>query len=128
MSLMAPVSWGELIDKFTILEIKSERIQDPAKRANIRRELEALQALRDQAHQAHAGVEQWEVDLKAVNRTLWDIEDAIRECERRREFGPQFIELARAVYHENDRRSLIKREINLLLGSGFVEEKSYRPY
>lgn len=128
MSVMTPVSWGELIDKFTILEIKAERIQDPAKAANVRSEWDAILPLRNQARDAQPGLLRWESELKAVNETLWDVEDEIRDCERRKDFGPRFIELARAVYHENDRRAALKREINLLLGSALLEEKSYRPY
>ena len=128
MSVMTPVSWGELIDKFTILEIKTERIADPAKVVNVRRELDALLSLRNQAHQAHSEIGRCESELKAINGTLWEIEDDIRECERRQDFGPRFIELARSVYRSNDRRALVKREINQFLDSGLVEEKSYRPY
>jgi hypothetical protein len=125
---MTPVSWGELIDKFTILVIKTERIQDPAKVANVQRELEALLPLRHQALQSHPDIAHCEAELKAVNETLWAVEDEIRDWERRKEFGPRFIELARAVYHENDRRALVKRRINQLLDSGLVEEKSYQAY
>ena len=128
MSVMTPVSWGELIDKVTILAIKSERIQDPHKVANVARERAALLPMRNQALQSHPTLAGFESALKAINETLWVVEDEIREWERRKEFGPRFIELARAVYHENDRRSLVKRQINELLGSGLVEEKSYRPY
>ena len=128
MSAMTTVSWGELIDKFTILEIKSERIQDPSKVANVQRELAALLPLRNQALQTHPELARCEADLKAVNETLWEVEDEIRAWERRKDFGPRFIELARAVYHENDRRALVKRQINQLLDSGLVEEKSYQPY
>ena len=128
MSVMTPVSWGELIDKFTILEIKSERIQEPAKVANVKRELAALLPLRNQALVVQPELAGCEAELKAVNETLWAVEDEIREWERRKEFGPRFIELARAVYHENDRRALVKRQINQLLDSGLVEEKSYQSY
>lgn len=128
MSVMTPVSWGELIDKFTILAIKLERMQDADKAANVRRELEALQPLRDQAASAHSAVVRCESELKAVNEALWDVEDELRDCERRQEFDGRFIELARSVYRENDRRSKIKRQINDLLGSDLIEEKSYQPY
>ncbi len=128
MSVMTPVSWGELIDKITILLIKSERILDAPKQANVRRELEALQPLRDRALLAHPGIARFESELKAINEALWLIEDEIRDCERRQAFGPRFIELARAVYQENDRRALVKRQINLLLDSGLIEEKSYSSY
>jgi len=128
MAVLTPVSWGELIDKYTILEIKSERIEDAAKVANVRREMEALAPLRGQAHDSQAGLAKLEADLKKVNEGLWEIEDEIREWERRKDFGARFIELARAVYHENDKRAAVKRQINELLGSELVEEKSYKPY
>lgn len=127
MALLAPVSWGELIDKIAILEIKSERIADPAKRANVMRELTALAAVRDAAlPKPPAGLAEIVRDLKAVNEKLWAIEDDIRECEKRRDFSAAFIELARSVYAANDRRAALKRRINDLLGSELVEEKSYK--
>lgn len=128
MSVMAPVSWGELIDKFTILAIKAERIRDLDKVANVDRERAALLPLRDQAIRNQPGVAKCEADLKAVNEVLWSVEDEIRDCERQQEFGPRFIELARTIYRENDRRAQLKRQINQLLGSELVEEKSYEPY
>lgn len=128
MAVLTPVSWGELIDKYTILEIKTERIEDPAKVANVRKEMEALAPLRNQARADQAGLAKLEADLKKVNEGLWEIEDEIREWERRKDFGARFIELARAVYHQNDIRAAVKRQINDLLGSELVEEKSYKPY
>ena len=128
MSVLTLVSWGELIDKFTILEIKVERIQDLAKVANVQRELEALLPLRNQALRSHPDLPRCEEELKSINETLWEVEDEIRDWERRKEFGARFIELARAVYHENDRRASVKREINQRLDSGLVEEKSYQSY
>jgi hypothetical protein len=128
MSVLTPISWGELIDKFTILELKSERIQDPVKVANVARELEALLPLRNQAQTATPELAGLERELKVVNGILWVVEDAIRECERQKEFGSRFIELARSVYHQNDRRALVKRQINELLDSGLMEEKSYQSY
>ena len=128
MSVLTTISWGELIDKVTILEIKIQRIQDPAKARNVERELSALRPLRERALQAQPGLAGIERDLKAVNLVLWEVEDEIRACEQRKDFGPRFIELARSVYHENDRRALLKSQINGLLGSDLVEEKSYRPY
>lgn len=124
---MVEVSWGELIDKHTILEIKSERMSDEAKVRNVRIEMEALAASRAQARRT-PGVDALEAQLKAINEELWVIEDRIRDCERAKDFGPTFIELARAVYFTNDRRAAVKRQINDLLGSGIVEEKSYQPY
>ena len=119
---------GELIDKITILEIKREQISDAEKLANVRVELETLEASRDAAIQASDEMTRLTADLKAVNQELWGIEDDIRDCERDGDFGPKFIELARAVYKTNDRRAALKREINVHLGSRLVEEKSYQPY
>lgn len=121
------VSWGELVDKLTILEIKERRLNSPAAVANVRRELvalnEALRALHPPA--AFAGLKQ---DLAAVNESLWEIEDRIRTKEAANVFDAEFVELARAVYRHNDKRAALKREINLLLKSDFVEEKQYTPY
>ncbi|MDQ0456177.1 DUF6165 family protein [Rhizobium paknamense] len=122
-----PVSWGELIDKITILQIKVERIADAGKRANVEREL-ALLTERLQPVAAHPGVGAVMGDLKAVNTALWEIEDDIRDCEREGDFGSRFVELARSVYITNDRRAELKRQINVELGSGIIEEKSYKPY
>ncbi len=129
MSLIqTPVSHGELIDKITILEIKSRRITDPAKLANVRNELDMLKATwqNDSASQTDIGSER--AQLLAVNELLWDIEDKIRLKERAQEFDREFIELARAVYFRNDERAMFKRQINLKLGSQLVEEKSYQDY
>ena len=123
----APVSWGELIDKITILQIKSERIEDAAKRRNVDTELALLEARRATAP-AGGEVERLTAELKAVNTELWVIEDDIRDCERAQDFGPSFIALARAVYHTNDKRAALKRALNEALGSAIVEEKSYKPY
>ena len=109
-----PVSPGEVLDKITILEIKSERMDDPDKIANVKRELELLQA-------------SWR-ELKAINEELWEIEDDIRDKERAREFDEVFISLARAVYVTNDKRANAKKELNVYLGSEIVEEKSYKDY
>lgn len=122
-----PVSWGELIDKITILQIKDERIEDPAKRANVRRELDLLAARLATAPTTDE-VSRLTADLKAVNEELWVVEDDIRECERRKDFGERFVALARAVYHTNDRRADLKRSLNHALGSAIVEEKSYAAY
>ena len=120
-----PISWGELVDKITILEIKAERIDDAKKLANVTRELWLLnRKLSPVATQ----VLRLKLRLKEVNTKLWDIEDEIRDCERAKDFGPRFIELARAVYVTNDQRADVKREINFALSSELVEEKSYRPY
>jgi Family of unknown function (DUF6165) len=119
-----PVSWGELLDKLTILEIKHQRIHDEPARGNVARELEWL--LRASAAVRHrTAVATLHGRLRAVNEALWEIEDAIRHCEARANFGEEFIALARAVYRKNDERAAIKRQLNLLLGSELIEEKSY---
>jgi hypothetical protein len=126
--LLAPVSPGELCDKITILEIKADRMTDPAKLANVRHELAVLSATwADSGFDTHSVT--GEVDaLRAVNARLWAIEDDIRDCERRQDFGAEFVRLARAVYIENDERAAIKKRINVTLGAKIVEEKSYQPY
>lgn len=129
MSLITtPISHGELIDKITILEIKSEQITDPAKLLNVRRELDMLDAVwRDDAAAA-IDIADERAKLKQVNQSLWDIEDRIRLKEKAQAFDAEFIELARAVYFQNDDRAAIKRTINLKLGSQLIEEKSYQNY
>ena len=119
-----PVSWGELLDKITILEIKTHRLRPPVSRANA---LNELALLRQSAPLPHP-VPEFEAALLAVNTRLWRIEDLIREKEAVGDFGPGFVALARAVYRENDERARIKRAINTLLGSGLVEEKLYSAY
>lgn len=128
MILTIPASAGEVIDKLTILEIKLERIADAAKRANVAREAEALSAAWRGAVADEAPVAELVAGLREVNGRLWDIEDELREHERRGDFGEAFVRLARSVYHTNDRRAALKREINLRLGSALVEEKSYAAY
>ena len=118
---------GELIDKITILEIKTERIGDPEKLRNIVVELTELKQARDGALRPIAALDQLTGQLKAVNEALWQVEDEVRDCERQKDFGPRFIELAHSVYSHNDRRCALKRQINLLLGTRLVEEKSYAP-
>jgi tetratricopeptide (TPR) repeat protein len=125
--LMVEVSAGELLDKLSILDIKSRRIADSGKLRNIEVERKALAAVRATLP-ASAELSTLEEQLLKVNEQLWDIEDAIRACEREGDFGPRFVELARSVYHCNDRRSGLKRAINELLGSSIVEEKSYTEY
>ena len=126
--ITVPVSFGEVLDKITILEIKSERIDDDAKLENVRRELEALTSTWQEAVPDESAIADQRRQLKNVNEALWKIEDDIRDLERARDFGEQFIELARAVYFTNDKRAALKKEINLALGSRYVEEKSYRDY
>jgi hypothetical protein len=129
MSLITtPISHGELIDKITILEIKSEQIADPAKLANVRKELDLLDAVWRNDAAAAVDIAAERARLKGVNQTLWDIEDRIRLKEKAQAFDAEFIELARAVYFQNDDRAAIKREINLKLGSQLIEEKSYQNY
>ena len=122
------ISPGELIDKITILEIKLERIKDAAKLGNVRTEWETLTAARDGALGNSAELDRLTAELKEVNVRLWEIEDRIRDCERAKDFGETFVELARGVYRNNDRRAHIKRAINALLGSRLIEEKSYAAY
>jgi uncharacterized protein DUF6165 len=121
-----PVSWGELIDKISILAIKSTRLSNDAARANVRKELELLQAKVGPNLGQRAVLGDLEARLTAVNEALWDVEDQIREKEKRAEFDGDFVAMARSVYRRNDERAAIKREINLLLESDIVEEKSYR--
>jgi len=152
MELLVPVSAGELLDKLTILQIKARRIGDPAKRANVAVELAALEAVaagaglvaralpgevENVSADGLVGVEPAAVlaglaaataELVAVNGELWHIEDRIRDCERAGDFGPGFVELARAVYRTNDRRAALKALINQICGSQLVEEKSYAAY
>ena len=116
---------GDLIDRITILEIKAARIADPAKLRNVRAELATLRAARDASLSAAPALSRLTEELKVVNEALWEVEDAIRACEAAGDFGPRFVELARAVYRTNDRRAALKREINLALGSRLIEEKSY---
>ena len=126
--ILVEIAPGELIDKITILEIKSERIVDEDKLGNVRVELNVLERARDGAIQASPALDELTVKLREVNEALWDIEDGVRDCERTKDFGPRFIELARSVYRNNDRRMALKREINELLGSKLTEEKSYADY
>lgn len=123
-----PMSPGELLDKITILEIKSERMSDPDKLANVRRELELLNETWRRAVTEDATVRRIHAELRGINEELWVIEDDIRDKERAKEFDERFIELARAVYFTNDRRSVVKKELNVHLGSAIVEEKSYQDY
>lgn len=128
MPILAPISAGELIDKITILRVKAQRIGDPAKEANVRKELALLEATAASHLPASDEIERLTGDLTAVNAALWDVEDGKRDCERRQDFGPDFVALARRVYIENDQRAAIKRAINAAAGSEIVEEKSYKPY
>ena len=119
---LAPVSWGELLDKITILEIKADRIADPAARANVGRELALLQEVARQV-MAEPGIAPLLDGLRRVNAALWRIEDDIRAKEAASEFDAGFVELARSVYLTNDERAALKRQVNALLRSELVEEK-----
>jgi len=123
-SPVIPVSWGELLDKISILAIKAERLRGVAARENAARELALLRAAAGDVR----GVAELEAALLAVNVRLWRIEDLIREKEATGDFGSKFVALARAVYQENDERGRIKRAINVVLQSALVEEKQYSGY
>ena len=127
-AIMVEVGTGELIDKITILEIKSERIKEDDKLSNVRYELAVLGKTRDHEVPGSDELDRLAGELKAINESLWEIEDDIRACEAEKDFGSKFIELARAVYHTNDRRALMKKQINALTGSTVVEEKSYTEF
>jgi len=127
-SCLMPVSVGELIDKITILTLKAEYISDAQKLANIRHELDSLRDTSPAVVKSNPDLDRLTAELLEVNRSLWHIEDDIRDCERRKDFGPRFIELARSVYVTNDKRAEIKRRINAATGSALVEEKSYQAY
>jgi len=128
MLLHVPLSVGEVLDKVTILEIKSERIDDPVKLKNINNELSQLRTLLTDAVFDKTSIKSLVDELKQVNQTLWDIEDNIRDQEMEGTFGDRFIELARAVYVTNDKRAMIKKKLNEATGSTLVEEKSYKDY
>ena len=125
-NIHVPVSPGEVLDKITILEIKSERMGDPEKVANVCVELALLQETWKEFIRDDEEISDLRAQLKEINEALWEIEDDIREKERAGEFDKRFIELARSVYVTNDRRSMVKKELNLHLGSEIVEEKSYQ--
>ncbi|MEJ6396382.1 DUF6165 family protein [Yoonia sp. 208BN28-4] len=123
--ILTPIAPGELIDKLTILRLKTENISDPAKLANVRHEQDVLQKVADAAIPPSDDLTRLWAELYRINGDLWVIEDDIRKCEGRNDFGPAFIALARAVYVTNDERASVKKQINLLLGSDLIEEKSY---
>ncbi len=127
-NIRVPVSPGEVLDKITILEIKSERMSDPDKVANVRVELALLQQTWSQAVAEDDVIRELHAQLKEINEGLWEIEDDIRDKERVKQFDARFIELARSVYFTNDRRSEVKKKLNLHLGSQIIEEKSYQDY
>ncbi len=126
--LLVPISAGELLDKIAILRIKRERITDPLKVKNVKKELLELEDVAKGAIPGSDSLLALEANLKAVNEALWQIEDDIREHDARGDFGEGFVRLAQAVYRTNDRRAALKREINRLTGSALVEEKSYHDH
>ncbi len=128
MALKVDVSFGELLDKITILQIKSERISDTAKLQNIHHEMELLQSIWEKSDEVNIDIKFEIYELKSINEKLWGIEDDIRDKELKKEFDKDFIELARAVYVTNDKRADFKRKINVKLNSELVEEKSYAEY
>ena len=125
---LIPISWGELFDKITILQIKSEKILSPASLKNIDRELKQLSLVFDKAFTENSLALKLAEELREINSKLWDIEDRIREKEKKKVFDNEFIQLARNVYIKNDQRSVIKRTINEVFGSELIEEKSYSKY
>lgn len=124
-TVTAEISYGELIDKITILTIKSQRITDREKLKNVRTELNSLQDTCNHFIESRTDIVQLQELLQQINETLWDIEDAIRIKERNKEFDNEFIEIARSVYITNDKRCAIKKQIDAILGSHITEEKSY---
>ncbi|MCZ6885830.1 MAG: DUF6165 family protein [Alphaproteobacteria bacterium] len=127
-AITIPISPGEVVDRLTILEIKSERISDKTKLVDVHHELGKLLEAAKSAIPDSQDMRALRAELKAVNEELWVIEDDIRQCERERDFGATFIALARAVYKTNDQRADLKRRINEALGSDIMEQKSYAPY
>ena len=125
---LVPISWGELLDKIAILQIKSERVRAHDAQKNIRTELDRLSAIAAERLRGDARLQAACHRLKAINEKLWDIEDRIRDKERAKAFDADFVALARGVYHSNDERAAIKREINLYTGSELIEEKQYSDY
>ena len=126
--ILIPVSPGELLDKITILEIKSERIENAQKRSNVSKELGMLNKVWADMIPDDADIAAMRIELKSINETLWEIEDDIRKEEYNKQFGERFVELARSVYITNDQRSDVKKRINIQLKSEIVEEKSYEDY
>ena len=123
-----PISWGELLDKITILQIKNENLTSKSALENVEWEFKQLGSILTKNFPANADAQQFEEELRHINQKLWDIEDKIREKEKHKSFDDEFIQLARSVYITNDERSRIKRRINETFGSELVEEKSYSDY
>ncbi len=128
VELLVPIAPGELIDKITILQIKSERIEDAEKLENVRTELGFLSDISEKKLPATDELSRLSSDLKAVNERIWDLEDEIRDFERNKQFDAAFEKAARSIYKTNDERAALKKEINIFLGSNIVEEKSYTDY
>ena len=126
--ILAQISVGEFLDKITILQIKSERIKDFAKLRNIDQELAILNQIRVEALDSRPELSELEAELKKVNEIIWVLEDEVRDHEHRKDFGSNFVSLARSIYQANDRRALLKRQINEIVGSNIIEEKSYTKY
>ena len=127
-SILIPISPGELLDKITILEIKSKRIESVEKKLHVNKELALLNAVWHESVASDTELVSMREELKSINESLWVIEDDIREEERNKRFGDRFIELARSVYVTNDQRANVKKRVNLHLNSEIVEEKSYQDY
>ena len=127
-NLKIPISLGELIDKITILRIKSNKINSNEAQKNIRLELEKLEHILNETMSINTNLKNFEIKLSKINQSLWDIEDQLREKEKEKKFDKKFISLARMVYYKNDERAKIKRMINKNFGSELIEEKSYTQY
>ena len=125
---MLPVAWGEVFDKLTILQIKAQKLTDAVKLSNVETEKQALESVVGNLSRFPVELVSLVDELRAINTGLWDIEEGKRDCERRKCFDEKFIELARRVYMDNDKRAAVKKQINLLLGSSIMEEKSYQAY
>jgi hypothetical protein len=126
--ILTEIAAGELIDKITILEIKAGHSSDPERTHNIMMELNVLRAALTRAVAPRSDLDALTIELRATNESIWRVEGDLRECERTGDFGSRFVELARSVYRNNDRRAALKRRINLLLGSRLIEEKLYTAY
>ena len=128
MKILSEISIGELLDKISILEIKMEKIKDNAKREEVKKEYDILKKIQSDSIEITGELKKLFDSLKKVNSIMWDIEDKVRICEKNKDFGEKFIELARGVYFNNDKRSRIKLEINKKLNSNLVEVKEYVDY
>jgi len=126
--ILIPISVGELVDKITILKIKKKKILNKAKQTNIIKELNFLEKIYKSNFTKNKKIKLYEKELIKINKNLWEIEDQIRNCESKKNFNEIFINLARAVYLNNDKRSIVKKKINLLTKSHIVEEKLYKSY